>query len=513
MFRTALALLLAIVILGPIGAVTVRGQEATPEAASGPLLNVMLDRAALPGKEGFILFGRNIAEPGARHTYFNPDEKGTIVIVVESGAVTYEIDGSGGRILRGVNSASPTEEPAPAGSPFTLAAGDAVVYPAQRRVEGNEGDEPAVFLFAVILEPVGPPPPDPSNVGEISSTWLGRYDGPWMALPDGPVTLTWERTSVGAGEWLPTINGGMQATAQESGIPGELLIGGDGASYNFGDEPVAALVLTLSPTGTLAATPSGQMMTAASPDAGTTEMTMKELATVSLLAEAMPEHPAVFDAWTGGLASGESFEFPSYEPAVTIAADVVVAGEYAAQSEGRMQLQRGGIVEEIEPGTEVSLGVGDAVVYVENAAAQQVRNPGEAPSETVSFGVFSVAPPEAEYPGVISQDDWERSSLAGRDVAVTVERVTIPAGGSLPVEPDPAAPRFYAVNQGTLEWALTRPDGQMPVLRFFPGQMIPFRPLNEGEMLELRNPGEEPLILLQLTLAPSAPAAEATPVP
>jgi hypothetical protein len=512
MFRVVLALLLTVAILGPVGVVTVRGQEGTPQAASGPLLDVMVDRAALPDEGGFVLFGRNVFQPNTRQTLASRGEVGTIALVVEDGTLTYELEEPGGRIFRGATSASPIEEEAPAGSPFTLEAGDALVFPAGGRVEANESDAPVSYLFAVILEPVGPPPPNPNDVGEVTSTVLGTYDGPWVALPDGPVALAWERTTVDAGEWLPTVTGGMQATAQESGTPGDLLIGGDGAAYNLGDEPVAALVLSLTPTGTVAATPMDQTTTAASPGAGTTEMTTETVATVSLLAEAMPELPAIFDAWIWSLAPGESVEIPSYEPSVSIAADVVVDGEYVVQSEGRMQLQRSGTIEEVAPGTEVSLGVGDAVVYVENAAAQKGRNQGDTETRTVSFGVFSVAPPVLEYPGVVSKDDWERSGLAENNVAVRVERVTIPAGGSLPVESDPAAPSFYAVHQGTVEWALTQLDGQMPVLRYFPGNMIRFRPLNEGEMLELRNPGEEPLVLLQLTLGPSA-AEAATPAP
>jgi mannose-6-phosphate isomerase-like protein (cupin superfamily) len=516
MSRVTLALVLLLVLLGDVAPLTIQAQEATPAAATmGRLLDVMVERSQLPGEEGFILFGRNIAEPGARHTYFNPDEVGTIVIVVESGVVTYEIDGPGGRILRGASNASPSEEPAPAGSPFTLAAGDAVVYPAQRRVEGNEGGEPAVFLFAVILGPVGPPPPDPSDVGEISSTWLGSYDGPWMALPDGPVALTWERTMIGPGEWRPPAAGGMQVIAQDSGPVGDLLVGGDGSAFNLGNEPVTALLFRVSPGTTADATPAPATPVAspaaATPGSGATEV-ISEVATVSLLAEAMPEHPAVFDAWTGFFAPDESMEFPSYAPAVSIAADVVVDGEWAARSEGRMQLQRDGTTEEIAPGTEVMLGPGDAVVYVENAAAQAVRNPGDTETHTVSFGVFSVAPPEAEYPGVVNKEDWERSGLAAHDVAVTVERLALPAGSSLPVVTDPRAPHFFAVMEGTVEWVLTQPDGQTPVLRFFPGQMIRFRPLDEGEQLQLRNPGNEPLVLLQLTLSPAqAGAATATP--
>ena len=54
----------------------------------------------------------------------------------------------------------------------------------------NEGDEPTVFLFVVVLEPIGPPEPDPSDVGEVTSEWLVQSSGRWPELPPGPVSLT-----------------------------------------------------------------------------------------------------------------------------------------------------------------------------------------------------------------------------------------------------------------------------------------------------------------------------------
>ena len=84
MARIALCLSTLMLLLG-LTPVTAARQEATPADAMGTLLDITIDRAQLPGDVGFVLMGRNVAEPGSRHTYFNPDDVGTIVIVVESG--------------------------------------------------------------------------------------------------------------------------------------------------------------------------------------------------------------------------------------------------------------------------------------------------------------------------------------------------------------------------------------------------------------------------------------------
>jgi hypothetical protein len=172
-----------------------------------------------------------------------------------------------------------------------------------------------------------------------------------------------------------------------------------------------------------------------------------------------------------------------------------------------MQHQRGGNVEEITPGTEVTLDPGDAVVYVENSAAQQVRNPGQTPTETVSFGVF----PDAL---VVTPRDWEQAGLAGHDVAVHVERVTLPPGASLPpYQPIATEPMAYVVSTGELELDVVPASNRataVATLRFLPGQVVPFRMLREGNQFVLRNAGDEPLTLIELSLA--AEESSATPV-
>ncbi len=497
MSRSTLPLLLAFAVLLTMKPALAIGQDATPPAATGALLEVVVDRADLPGDEGFFIFGRNVAPPGVRHTYFNPDDKGVIAVVVESGVLTYELE-TEGRILRGANTANPVAETSPAGTPFTLEAGDALVYAAQKRVEANASDAPVSFLWLVALEPTPPPPPDPDDIGEVESIVLGRHDGPWMALPEGPIALKLQRTMVGPSAGLPVVPGGMQATAQESGVPGDLLIGGDGAAFNLGDEPVEALVMTIVPTipaiAPVVTSPTAPAMASAS-----REPAFEDVATVTLLAEAMPEEDAGFDAWMSVFEPDEELAFPSYGSQISIAADVVIGGDYGAQSEGRMQRQRDGTVEEITPGTEVALSSGDAVVYVENSAAQQVRNPGDTVTETVSFGVF----PDSL---TVTPAAWEQAGLARTDVAVHVRSLTLPPGASLPYTPRASEPTAYVVMSGDVDLAvIATKDASKPLatLRFLPGQVLPFRTLTEGNQFVLSNGGNEPLRLIELALTPA----------
>ena len=101
-------------------------------------------------------------------------------------------------------------------------------------------------------------------------------------------------------------------------------------------------------------------------------------------------------------------------------------------SKGRVQVQRAEGLEEVAPDTVVTIHPGEAVIYVDNQAAQTFRNPGRSTLTAISFGVFSAAPPSTFTEGAVSQEDWERSGLAGHDLTVSVERLTVPPGARLP---------------------------------------------------------------------------------
>jgi hypothetical protein len=250
----------------------------------------------------------------------------------------------------------------------------------------------------------------------------------------------------------------------------------------------------------------------ATPVSPRAEITTEALATVRLPATAIPSLPAVFDVWLWRLIPGQEIRVATNELPPSIAADVVLAGEYTIRSAGRLQVQRGAGLEEVPPGTEVTVRAGDVDIFVENQAAQIGRNEGDELSQAIGFGVFSAAPPAGLSVAPVSQEDWERSGLAEQDLLVSVERLTVPPGSSLPpYVPDVHAPRIFVVAEGVAHWGSLGPERATPPagVPFVRGQTIWFRTLDAGEQLQLRNDEDQPLELLQVTVSA---AQAATPV-
>jgi hypothetical protein len=511
MSRYAPALLLTLALLLCQVPKSARGQDATPATttmAPGVLIDTTVDRAQLPGEEGIVIFGRQTFQPGAKRTYDAPDLFGTEAVVVESGELTFTIEGGDGRIFRGATTATPSEEPALAGTPFTLAAGDALVYPAHKHIEMNEGDEPAVTYFVAVLEPIAPPEPDPSDVGEEMTEFLGQSAGAWPDLPPGPVRLTVRMESLEAGGMLPAPAGGMQTIGQLSGGSDSLVVASNGA-LNLGQESVDVFAVALAPESTAAATPRPQASPASSPVRAPGDVApAEELLAVTLPAAALPDGPAYVELWRSTWAPGDKAEFPDWHPAVSVQVEVVFAGEYGARSKGEIIAWRDGASENVPLGEEVVLGAGDAAIYLDNAADQEVRNAGSTPAEIATF-VVSLAD---DYQGPNLGIDWERAGLSGRDVALTIARQTLAPGEALPADsPSVTNPVLCIVEEGALEWMLVRADGQhaAPALRFDQGAVVPFAIPPAGELVALRNAGTEPLKLL--TVSMTAASTTATP--
>ena len=163
--------------------------------------------------------------------------------------------------------------------------------------------------------------------------------------------------------------------------------------------------------------------------------------------------------------------------------------------------------------TVVTIHPGEAVIYVDNQAAQTFRNTARGTLTAISFGIFSAAPPSTFTEGAVSQEDWERSGLAGHDLTVSVERLTVPPQGSLPAfVPDVQTPRIFVVAEGVAQQAIIAPVGATPTasVPFRTGETIRFQTLDNGEQLHLRNDEDQPLVLLQVTLSADRTA---TPVP
>jgi mannose-6-phosphate isomerase-like protein (cupin superfamily) len=261
------------------------------------------------------------------------------------------------------------------------------------------------------------------------------------------------------------------------------------------------------PTGSGQATPVG-------PSAA---ITTEALATIRLPAATIPPPPAIVDVWLATLSPGQQLGFATGASPPSIVADVVLSGQLMVLSKGRVQVQNGEGLEEVAPDTVVTIHPGEAIVYVDNQAEQTFRNPGRNTLTAVSFGIYSAAPPSTFTDGAVSQEDWERSGLAGRDLTVTVERLTVPPGASLPAfVPDVRAPRVFLVAEGVAQAEIVTLDGgTSPVAeRFGAGQVIRFRMLGAGERLQLRNTEIEPLVLLQVTLsAEDAPTRAPSKLP
>jgi mannose-6-phosphate isomerase-like protein (cupin superfamily) len=248
------------------------------------------------------------------------------------------------------------------------------------------------------------------------------------------------------------------------------------------------------PTGTVKATP-------VVPSAA---IATEALATIRLPAATIPPPPAIVDVWLATLSPGQELGFSTGASPPSIVADVVLSGELMVLSKGRVQIQNVEGLEEVAPDTVVTVHPGETVIYVDNQAEQTFRNPGRSTLTAISFGVYSAAPPSTFTEGPVSQEDWERSGLAGHDLTVTVERLTVPPGASLPAfVPDVRVPRVFAVADGVAQAEIMMPDGASSPMaeRFGEGQVIKFRMLGAGERLQLRNIETQPLVLLQVTLS------------
>ena len=242
----------------------------------------------------------------------------------------------------------------------------------------------------------------------------------------------------------------------------------------------------------------------ATPVSPSAEITTETLATIRLPASTIPPPPAIVDVWLATLGPGQELGFASGASPPSIVADVVLSGELMVLSKGRVQVQRPAGLEEVAPDTVVTIHPGEAIIYVDNQAEQTFRNPGRSPLTAISFGIYSAAPPSTFTVGPVSQEDWERSGLAGHDLTFTVERLTVPPGAELPpFVPDVRAPRVFVVAEGAAQSVIITLSGETApsAERFGPGQVIKFRTLGAGQRLQLRNAEAQPFVLLQVTVS------------
>ena len=94
-------------------------------------------------------------------------------------------------------------------------------------------------------------------------------------------------------------------------------------------------------------------------------------------------------------------------------------------------------------------------------------------------------------------------------VVVTLRRATLPAGTTLPA-PAASALEVLYVEAGTLEWSVVRSaDTATPgvPLSVRAGESVPFAGPPPGAAVTARNAGNNPTVVLDLTVAPANPGA------
>lgn len=200
-----------------------------------------------------------------------------------------------------------------------------------------------------------------------------------------------------------------------------------------------------------------------------------------------------------------------------VGAELVQSGLYSVRLAAPVQVQRrasaGGKIELIEQG-EVTLGPGDAAIYHNRAAPAELRNSDLEP--VVLFGVAIVGdvaaedrlrlPPGVEQ-GMLANTipaDWE--TLPSGPLQVTVRRVTLPAGTSLPPY-EPVGLEAIRVESGAIAWTSMRPGQDEPGnarIAQRTGATTPFMAAPPGARRVLHSVGDEPVVMLVVTIEPAS---------
>jgi hypothetical protein len=257
-------------------------------------------------------------------------------------------------------------------------------------------------------------------------------------------------------------------------------------------------------------------------------VTTERLVEGTFPAEFVPGGPAIVGNVVLTLEPGARVDCPSAAPADGVDLAFVLEGTLAVRSEGAViAVRAGGEREAVVPGSEVELGPGDTALTLDREVARSIGNPGAGPavvftgyivSTTAPATPLPIVPPESTvcgYPSTFGPPDWERTGLAGGPVRARLERLTQPPGTSLPPVEAPWPVLGYVL-AGRVELAITRADGTPA-----PGRPLRLRAGSSaaylgwlspvpGTTFTLSNTGDEPLVLLVLTLEPAEEAGTPT---
>ena len=196
-------------------------------------------------------------------------------------------------------------------------------------------------------------------------------------------------------------------------------------------------------------------------------------ATVAAAAPAAGEATVWFTETTWD--PGTSYALPADPVRAGVGFDYVLAGAYAARSAGPVLLLRAAAAATpsaatpVAPGAEAVLGPGDAVVYLDYAAAWEARNPGPGPARVLGGGIASPmgafaagSPivygqlPAGVAAAVVGWPASVRMPPPPTAVTITAHRLTLGPGAQLPAAgPDRGQAVAVVAGDGA---ALSRPQ-------------------------------------------------------
>ena len=199
-----------------------------------------------------------------------------------------------------------------------------------------------------------------------------------------------------------------------------------------------------------------------------------------------------------------------------VGAELVQSGVYTVRLAAPFAVQRSGSAGgpiEVAAQQEVTLGPGDAAIYHDRATPAELRNTGPEPVDL--FGVAIVGdtsagdplrvPPGVEQ-GMLTNTipaDWE--TLPSGPVQVTVRRVTLPAGTSLPPY-EPGGLEAIHVESGAIAWSYLRPGqdaSDTARVSRSTSATTPFTAAPSGARRILHSVGDDPVVMLVVTIEPA----------
>ena len=297
----------------------------------------------------------------------------------------------------------------------------------------------------------------------------------------------------------------------------------------------AAVVLVLALAGLVAGGPAAAeegtpLAGGGTPTAG---VATEELFRVDFPAAALPAGEVFVDHYRTTLAPGVAWSVPALTDVRGVAVEVVLEGAYAVRSEAGWRVQRAGpagtsgTAEPIAPGTEAVLNPGDVLIETEIERAHAVANRGATPVVTLGAFVYAYASADLDLEnagvwvapagvvderlGSLEPNVWPAATPG--PVTLALRRLTLAPGASLgPYPVTDAPPELLVVEAGRLELGVLPPGAAAPTtrpLRFRAGQAVPFAVMPEGTRRVVANGGDEPLVVLALTVAA---AEDGTPV-